>query len=68
MEAYLTRFEWKNKISGRKDAFNGEYITFFTRIPNIGEEVCFDGANRYKVVNVISELKGWKEYYTIILD
>ena len=65
---FKTRFVYKNKLAWQKNPFNGKYITALTRIPNIGEHICLDGANHYKVVDVITELKGWECSYTIILD
>lgn len=64
---FSTRFKWKDKIANRKDPFDGKYITALERVPNIGEHVCFDGANQYEVVDVITQLKGWDDYYTIVL-
>lgn len=66
--AFSTKFKWENRWSNRKDPFNGDYITSFDRVPNIGEHVCFDGVNKYKIVDVITELRGWDDFYTIILE
>lgn len=51
----------------RKNPFNGDYIEWDGRIPNIGELVCFDQCNKYEVGDVIHELVGWKVRYTIML-
>lgn len=64
---FTTRFRWKTR--GCKDPFNGEYIKALNRVPNIGEHISFTGhPTPYKVVDVITELKGWETYYTIVLD
>lgn len=69
MEHFQTRFRWKSNITKRPKLFNGEYITAFTRIPNIGEHIILTGHPvPYKVVDVITELKGWNDYYTIVLE
>ena len=65
---FKTKFKYKNNLAWHKSPFNGKYITALTRIPNIGEHICFDGANYYKVVDVITELKGWECFYTIVLE
>lgn len=62
---YKTKFKMKN---GLNKPFNGEYIDSLTRIPNIGEHICFDGINQYEVIDVITELKGWKSLYIIVLE
>lgn len=68
MKFFSTKFKWNNKTK-RPQLFNGEYITVLSRIPNIGEHISFTGHPiPYKVVDVITELKGWNDYYIIVLD
>lgn len=61
------RFQWDNRSTSMRAPFNGEYLEFFERVPNIGEHVCWDKVNQYKVVKIVNELIGWEVYYTIIL-
>lgn len=68
METFSTRFKWKNHNDTRPNPFNGQYITALKRIPTIGEHVCFDGANQYEVIDVITELRGWDDFYTIVIN
>ena len=41
---YKTKFKMEDDLN---NPFNGEYIDSLTRIPNIGEHICFDGINQY---------------------
>lgn len=65
---FSVKFKWYNRRLNIKDPFNGEYITALNRVPNIGEYVCFDGTNQYKVVGIVTRLKGWKTFHTILLE
>lgn len=60
------RFKFMRNIA-QKDPFNGDYIEWNGRIPNINEHVCFDKCNKYEVVDVIHNLVGWSVMYTIML-
>lgn len=59
-------FEFFRASSIMKDPFNGDEIDM-ERVPHIGERICFDGANKYEVLQVITYLQGWKTRYKVIL-
>lgn len=61
---YKTKFKMEN---GLNNPFDGEYIDSLTRIPNIGEHICFDGMNQYEVIDIITKLAGWECFYIIVL-
>lgn len=61
------RFQWDDRSTSMRAPFNGEYLEYVERVPNIGEYVCWDKVNQYKVVKVVTQLIGWKTYYTVIL-
>lgn len=60
------RFVFKSRYL--KNPFNGDYLECFERVPCIGESVCFDKCNKYLVLDVITELEGWKPKYTVVLN
>lgn len=59
-------FEFFGTFGIMKSPFNGDEIEM-ERVPCIGERICFDGANRYEVLQVITYLQGWKTRYKVIL-
>lgn len=61
---YKTKFKMED---GLNNPFNGEYIDSLTRIPNVGEHICFDGINQYEVIDIITKLSGWECFYIIVL-
>ena len=61
---YKTKFKMED---GLNNPFNGEYIDSLTRIPNVGEHICFDGINQYEVIDIITKLEGYKCFYIIVL-
>lgn len=63
------RFKWSNNITNKTEPFLGDYITVLSRVPNIGEHISFNGhPTPYKVVDIISEIRGWDDYYTIVIE
>lgn len=61
------RFQWQKNILGTSNPFNGDYLECFDRVPNIGEHVYFSSF-KHKVLDVITELRGWEVSYTVVLE
>lgn len=69
MERFLTKFKWNTNTTRRPELFNGQYVKALSRIPSIGEHIRITNhPTPYKVVDVITELKGWDDYYIIVLE
>lgn len=59
-------FEFYGTSGIMKNPFNG-YEIDMERVPCTGEQICFDGANKYEVRQVVTYLQGWKSSYKVIL-
>lgn len=62
------RFQWYKNLNNihKQNPFRGEYLEF-ERIPNVGENIFFSNT-KYTVKNIMTEIRGWKFYYTIYIE
>lgn len=59
-------FEFFGTSGIMKSPFNEDEIDM-ERVPCTGERICFDGVNRFEVLQVITYLQGWKTRYKVVL-